>query len=180
MASSSDKVVAVSTAPLMFTWQGDSFTPIHRHAKECDSRYVVGQTYVLEEIKDRSGASHRQYFAAINEGWKSLPDAAVEQFPTPEHLRKFALVKNGFRDERSIQCSSKAEALRVASFIRPLDEFSIVTVTSSTVTVYTAKSQSCRAMGKAEFQRSKQAVLDYIADILSTTTKELELAGNNS
>jgi hypothetical protein len=164
-------------APLMFQWNGENFAPIRRHAKECDARYVVGHFYALEEIQERSAASHAQYFSAIKEGWQSLPDAAAEQFPTPEHLRKFALVKTGFRDERTIQAASQKEAQRTAAFIRPMDEFSIVTVTAASVTVFTPKSQSYRAMGKDEFQRSKQAVLDYIADMLGTATKELEAAG---
>ena len=164
-------------APLMYRWQGDSFTPIPRHAKECDARYVVGHVYALDEIHERSAKSHAQYFAAIAEGWKNLSDDAAQQFPTPEHLRKFCLIRTGFRDERSIQSASRAEALRLAAFIRPMDEFAIVTVTGATVTVFTAKSQNYRAMGKDEFQRSKQSVLDYIAELLGTTAKELDAAG---
>ena len=161
-------------APLMFTWQGDGFTPIPRHAKECDARYTVGERYTLEEIQERSAASHRQYFAAIREVWLNLGDEAAQQFPTPDHLRKFALIRTGFRDERTIQASSRAEALRLAAFVRPMDEFAIVTVTGSTVTVFTAKSQSMRAMGKADFQRSKSAVLEYIAELIGTSTETLE------
>lgn len=162
--------------PLYFCWQGDGFAPLPRHAKECDARYVVGAVYALEEIQERSAASHKQFFAAVNEGWKNLPDEAAERFPTPDALRKFALIKTGYRDERSIQCASRPEALRVAAFIRPMDEFAVVTVTGATVTVFTAKSQSMKAMGKVEFQHSKTSVLDYIADMLGTETRALESA----
>lgn len=161
-------------SPLIFQWQGDGFTPLKRHQKECDARFIVGKVYALEEIQERSAASHAHYFAAIKEGWQNLPDEIAERFPTSEHLRKFALVKTGFHDERSIQSSSRAEALRLSAFIKPMDEFAVITVTGSTVTVFTPKSQSYRAMGKADFQRSKDAVLEYISGLLNIEPKELE------
>lgn len=160
--------------PLFFTWTGEEFQPIRRHAKECDARFTVGEVYALDEIQERSSKSHQQYFASIREVWLNLPDEAAQQFPTPEALRKFALIRTGFHDARSIQASSRAEALRIAAFLKPMDEFAIVTVTGSTVTVFTAKSQSYRAMGKADFQKSKSAVLEYIAGLIGTDTKELE------
>ena len=99
-------------------------------------------------------------------GWLNLPDDLAQQFPTQEHLRKHALIRAGFRDERSIAASSRAEALRLAAFVKPIDEYAIVTTSSSLVVVYTAKSQSYRQMGRAEFQRSKQAVLDFVDSLL--------------
>lgn len=159
--------------PLLFIWQGDGFTPVPRHAKDCDARFVVGYRYQLDEVLERSEASHRQYFAAIKEAWTNLPDHMTAAFPTPEHLRKHALIKAGYRDERSIQAGSRAEAVRLAAFIRPMDEYAIVTVSGALVTVYTAKSQSFRAMGKKEFQASKQAVLDILADMIGVTASTL-------
>ena len=76
-------------------------------------------------------------------------------------MRKWALIRTGFRDERSIVCASKAEAERVAAFVKPMDDFAIVIAHEASVLVYTAKSQSMKAMGAKEFQRSKEAVLDY-------------------
>lgn len=163
--------------PLLYFWEGDCFRPVPRHAKECDRRFTVGERYFLDEIQERSVASHRQFFAAIREGWMSLPDGIAERFPTPEALRKYALIRRGFRDERSIAAASRAEALRIAAFIRPMDEFAVVTVAGTVVTVFTAKSQSYRQMGKVEFQRSKQEVLEFIDDLLSVPKGETEKAG---
>jgi len=61
------------TAPLFFFWEGDAFRPIPRHAKECDKRFVIGQSYCLDEIHDRLPRSHRHFFAAVHEGWMNLP-----------------------------------------------------------------------------------------------------------
>jgi hypothetical protein len=160
--------------PLLFIWQGDGFSPIKRHAKECDQRYVIGQAYALDEIHERSAKSHRHYFASIHEGWMNLPERLAEDFPTQEHLRKHALIRSGFYDNRSIVAASKAEALRLAAFIRPMDEYAIVTVRAAVVDVYTAKSQSNKAMGKDDFQKSKRAVLDYIDGLLGVEQGETE------
>jgi hypothetical protein len=154
------------TGALTYVWEGDCFRPLKHCQKECDRLYTVGERYLLEDVHERSAKSHAQFFAALRQGWLSLPDHLAQQFPTPEALRKHALIRTGFRDERSIAASSRAEALRLASFIRPIDDHAIVTVTGSLVVVYTAKSQSYRQMGKADFQRSKQAVLDFVDDLL--------------
>ena len=84
-------------------------------------------------------------------------------------------IKCGYADERSIVCSSKAEAQRVAAFIRPMDSFALVTVheLSALVRVYTAQSQSMKAMGKRQFQESKTAVLDYVAGLIGTSAEAL-------
>lgn len=155
-------------APLAFVWLNGALHPLQNFAGRARERFREGDTYALVEYENnqRSGASHRQYFAAIREAWQTLPDERLEDFPTPEHLRKKALIRAGYRDERSIVCSSKAEAQRIRAFIRPVDDFAIVTVRDSIVTVFTAKSQSIKAMGRKEFQESKDAVFRQIDDLL--------------
>jgi hypothetical protein len=169
-------------APVLLVYEGEGrFAPHTAYwAKRCDEVFVVGQKHRLVEWQDRSTASHNQYFAAIANAWQNLPDHLLEHFQTPEMLRKKLLIRCGYADERSIACSSKAEAQRFAAFYRPADEYAIVIVRDALVTAYTAKSQSYRAMGKLEFERSKQAVLQAIDDLLGvepgTTAKQTEAA----
>lgn len=164
----------MSDAPLIaFEWDGESMVPLTRFRKTCDHHFVVGQRYNLEERLERSSASHRFYFAAIREAWQSLPERLSEQFPTPERLRKYALIKAGYADSQTFVAASAAQAQRLAAFLRPVDEFSIVTVDGASVTRWTAKSQSQRAMPKGEFQRSKDAVLEVIAGMLDVTAGEI-------
>lgn len=160
--------------PLSYRWTGDSFEILPRHQKHADRDFIIGEVYALEQVHERSAKSHAQYFVALNTGWLNLPEAMAESFPSAEHLRKHCLIKSGFFDKRSIQCSSKAEALRLAAFIKPMDEYAIVTVTGSLVTVYTAQSQSYKAMGKEAFQQSKQAVLDTIADMIGVEAGKMK------
>lgn len=165
------------TAPLLYSWDGESFTPAdQRMARLADKQFVVGQVYPLEVREARSANSHNHYFAAVHEAWQNLREDIADRFPTPDHLRKYALIRAGYRDERSITCASKAEAQRVASFVKPIDDFALVTVVEATVSVYTAKSQSMKAMGKAEFQRSKDAVLDVLGRMIGTTAEEIKEA----
>lgn len=160
------------SSPVYCTWDGESFVPLARFAKRCDQDFVVGETYPLVVQEDRSALSHRHFFAAVNDAWRTLPEGVAEQFPNPERLRKWALIKSGFADERSIVCQSKAEAQRLKAFIQPMDSYAIVTANAAVVTVYTAKSQSVRAMGKKEFQRSKDAVLAVIDQLLGVERGE--------
>jgi hypothetical protein len=144
------------------------------HPRLATKHFGDGEVVTLEVREERSSASHRHYFAQLKEAHDNLPDEIAERLPTPEHLRKYALIRSGYRDERSIVCASKAEALRVAGFVKPLDEFAIVTTQGAVVSVWTAKSQSVRAMPKGEFQESKDRVLAYVASLIGTTTAALE------
>ena len=151
---------------IIYEWSGEALVPLTRFHSVANAALVVGEQYRCETIAERSQASHNHYFAAIFDGWLNLPDALAMDFATAEHLRKHALIMAGFRDERKLVCSSDAEARKVAAFIRPHNEYAIVSVAGDVVVEWTAKSQSMKAMGKAQFQASKQAVLDYIAGML--------------
>lgn len=166
-----------SPRPLPFRWNGDSFTPISRHVQaEADKAFTVGEVYPLEVREDRSGASHRAYFAQVNEAFNNLPEHMADHVKSAEHLRKFALIRCGYRDERSIVCASDAEAKKVAAFIRPMDDLAIISAEAQIVRVWTAKSQSYRSMSREEFQASKQSVLDYLSGMIGTTAAALKEA----
>ena len=157
----------MSARPLLFCWQGDAFTPANGFVqKQADREFVVGEKYALVEHHERSSESHRHFFASVNEAWKNLPDYLLEDYPSPEHLRKKLLIRCGFADERAIACSSARDAKEIAAFIRPMDDFAVIAVRGDVVRVFTAKSQSVKAMGKAEFQDSKSKILDALDDLL--------------
>lgn len=160
-------------APLPYRWTGDAWEILPGFRRRTDADFVVGEVAHLEVVERRSGKSHNHYFAAIADAWRSLPEDLAEQFATHEHLRKRALIATGWRDQTSIVASSKAEARRLAAFIRPIDEFSVVAVNECVVVRMTAKSQSLKAMGAKDFQASKTDVLDWISDLIGTTRDAL-------
>ena len=144
--------------------------------KAADKEYVIGRRYWLEETSERSWISHQQQFAWIGEAWGNLPDSLAETFPTPEHLRKAALIATGWRRETIIDCGSRAAAARVAAYARGEDEFARVVVRGSTVTVEQARSQRMHGldrMDKAEFQQSKADILGWISNLIGVSPERL-------
>jgi hypothetical protein len=160
--------------PMAFRWTGAEMVPLHPRLAE--RRFERGATYTLVQHEERSTATHNHEFAFIAEAWKTLPDDLAELYPSPEHLRKRALIQAGYYDEMVVDAGSNAAALRVAAAFRAIDEFAFVVVRGPLVARRTAKSQSRRAMSKAEFQASKTAVLAIIADMLGVPPSDLETA----
>lgn len=169
--------------PLAFRWTGEEFIPLNRSVqKACDERFVVDQHYFLEEQAERSAKSERHYHASIREAHKNLPENLAMEYPTPNHLRKRALIQAGYFDEQIIDAGTMAAAERVARGIRsfPGEAFSLVFIRKQFVVVRRPRSQSRPAMNKEEFQKSKDDVLDIVAGMISvpvaTLTKQQESA----
>lgn len=158
---------------LPFLWDGSAMVPARGFAKRCDAEFTIGVVYNLEVVEARSAKSHAHYFAAINDAWQNLPEDQTDRFPTSEHLRKWCLIRAGFAEQRQIVAASKAEALRLSAFIKPMDTYAVVTARDAVVTVWTSESQSMRAMGKERFQASKSAVLEILALMIGTDPVEL-------
>jgi hypothetical protein len=164
---------------LLCRYQGEGHLEVigSEAQKRADRDYVVGERYAVEVQELRSAASHNHFFVSITEAWANLPEHLAERFPSPEHLRKHALVKTGYADERTIVCRSNAEATKLSGYIRSLDGYAVIVLNGTIVTAWTAKSQSMRAMGKEQFQASKDAVLAYLDQLLGLPAGEVEKAG---
>lgn len=158
--------------PLNFNWDGDFMIPLS--PARADRQYVVGEVYRLAPHEERSHRSHAHYFASVTEVWRNLPEHMTDRFPTADHLRKWALIRTGHCNSESIVLPTKKAAQEVAAFTRRREEFAVVTVVDFTVTVYTAMSQSYRAMGKKRFQQSKDDVLDLLSTVIGVETAQLQ------
>jgi hypothetical protein len=157
---------------IAFNWTGEAMVPRHGFQRKADAQFVIGMSYILTVEEQRSMAQHRGYFARIKEAWSSLPDDKIEDFPSFEHLRKHALIMTGFSHQRDFVASSRAEALRIAAFMKPTDEYAVVIVRHAVVRVSTAQSQSVKAMGKEDFKRSIDAVENWVAELLGVSPEE--------
>lgn len=166
------------SSPIAVRYEGDGAfsAPGAYWARKADADFVIGETYRLVEYQDRSTATHNHQFAWLHEAWQSLPERLAELYPTPEHLRKRALIQAGYYDETAIDAGTTAAALRVAAYLRAADDFTHVIVKGAYVLVRKAKSQSRRAMDKAAFQASKNAIMDIIAAMLGVTAGDLQQA----
>ncbi len=159
--------------PTVFTWHAETNVMVPKWPRLAASRFEGGCDYLLAEVEHRSGATHRHEFAWVREAWLSLPEYLADEFPSEDHLRRRALIATGFYDERRVDAGSNAAALRVAAYMKAKDEFAHVVVRGSWAVERVAKSQSRRAMDRAEFQASKTAILDWIAELIGVPTETL-------
>ncbi len=139
---------------------------IAKHPQRAARLYPPGTFVVMVPHEARSQKSHDHFFAIVSDAWANLPEDQVGRFGDSEHLRKWCLIRAGYRNERTMVCRSNAEALKVAAFMRPMDDFAVVTVEGAVVAAYTAKSQSMKAMGSKVFRESKDAVFGVLAGML--------------
>jgi hypothetical protein len=171
---------------IKYRWNGTGWQPLDRHLRQC-AEFVVGQIERLKIVKERSEKSHRHYFACLRETWLNLPEGYRERFGTDEtegtdRLRKWCLMKAGFRKEHAIVAMSGPQARKIAALAQSLDDCAVVMVDGNIVTVWTAKSQKMKKSGadgmdKDEFERSKEAVLNICAGMLGIDPRELSARG---
>lgn len=158
-----------------FQWDGEAMRPLRPKLV----RFETGATYWLEEASERSWISHAHQFAWLKTAWENLPEALSGAYPTPEHLRKRALIDTGWFNERVIDCVTEEGAERVAAFARGEDPFAFVLVDGPFVIVRKAKSQAMRGterMSRADFQASKDAIMVHIAGLIGVDADALESA----
>ena len=150
--------------------------PTDRFTARADELFVDGAVYWVNVEAERTEKSHRHEFAWLKEAWKQIPERLAAEYPTTEHLRKRALIEGGFYDEQVIDAGSEAAALRVMQAVRsfPGECFSMVFIRGRYVFVRRAKSQSKAAMGAADFQRSKTAILEIVSDLIGVTPQTLQ------
>ena len=151
------------TFPLLYEGNG-LFRCLHPKRVKLD----VGAVHGWQMAENRSKASHDHFFAIINEAWKNLPEDMGDDFPSPEHLRKWALIKAGFCSETRIACANNNEAMTLATKAKAMDKYSIVAIDGKAVTIWTADSQRRDAMGRQAFQEAKERALHIISNLLGT------------
>jgi hypothetical protein len=164
--------------PIECTWDGEAFKPVSPYwTRRAGREYVLGEVYRMADVPERSAGAHNSFFAEVERAWESLPPLMAERFPSPKHLRSYALIKSGHCYSDSIACPNHAYAMRIAAFVRSSDEFALVTVEKAMVTRFTPKSQSYHSMGKSEFNKSAEDCRRVLAEMLNVSQQELADAG---
>src|SRR5438045_825874 len=104
----------MSDQPILCRWTGEAMEPVSSFwASRADKQWIVGETYKIIEHHDRSMQSHRHFFAALNEGWKNLPDELLDEYPNVEVLRKKALIRKGYAEHRDHVCADSLAARKL-------------------------------------------------------------------
>ena len=158
-------------------WTGEHFEALGQHHQRCRDTFEVGERVVIEVARQRSDASHKQYFAAIREAWMNLPEEAAARYDSPEKLRKWALIRCGYCEQHDFVMDSEERAIGLAMVMRKLDDYAAVVVRGNIVRIYRAKSQSLTAMGKDDFEASKRHVLDILSGQIGVNRTALEREG---
>ena len=159
------------TFPLLYEGNG-LFRCLHPKRVKLD----VGEVHGWQIAEHRSKASHDHFFAIINEAWRNLPEDMADDFPSPEHLRKWALIKSGFCSETRIACANNNEAMTLATKAKAMDKYSIVAIDGKAVTIWTADSQRRDAMGRQAFQEAKERAIHIISNLLGIDATSLKEA----
>lgn len=156
---------------IIYEWDGEAMRPLPRYHNLANAEFVVGERYRCEVQEDRSWASHKHQFAWLHDAWLTLPEHVAARFLNEEQLRKHGLIAGGFCDSQTIVCASRAEAERWCNHLRSREPDTVITISGNVLIQFTAHSQSRRAMDAKTFQRSKDAVLNYVAGLLETERK---------
>lgn len=151
--------------PIPFRWTGAAMEPLSRFHNTVAAQFETGKLYVLSVVEDRSQKSHNHLFAEIAAVHESLPDELANNWPTPEHLRKAALIRAGFRTVRDYVCATAAEARRTAMLAEDMDEYAVVEISGTVVRVCRAQSMAWGRMKRADFQAAKDGVFRCIYDL---------------
>lgn len=142
-------------------WTGESFKPLRQFHNLAGASFVIGERYVIEPEMPRSGASHRHQWPTLKEAWMNLPENLVDEFPTSEHLRKRGLIECGYRKEYRFACRSPADLIQAIAAITDGNEYAVISTSGNAGVVWVPKSQSMKEMPGGEFNRSKQAILEW-------------------
>lgn len=159
--------------PIPYEWTGEVMCPLPRFDAQCTQQFIVGEIYSLDIAEQRSNAHQGFYFACLKSAWDSLPEDIAKRYPSVERLRRRALIKSGWCDERTVIFETEKDAKRASTIVQMFDEDAVVLVKGNVLHIFTAKSQSYKSMGKADFRASCDAVLDEVSKLIGTDVSTL-------
>ena len=165
-------------------FDGNVLVPDGNHATAAlHDRLGAGEIVHVDLDPQRSGKSHRHQFGFVRTAWLNLPDN-LKDAPyagSPDHLRKHALIATGYRNVEMMPCGTEQRAERFAASMSRLavnlEGYAVAIVDGPVAYCMTAESQRMRTMGGKRFQESKQAILEWMADLLGVTPDELAQMG---
>lgn len=166
------------TAALLWRWDGKSAVPLTNRPVDLEPG-----TYRFDVVDERSRASHAHYFARIAELWANLPERLSGETwaMTPEFLRHYALIREGYCHATPYACASLAEARRWHEMLpKPVSDrgepiyFERAVNGSVLVEVVpeTQKMLGNGGMGKERFYASKDAVLGFLENLIGAKAED--------
>lgn len=162
-------------------WDGERFYVVGNYSKTwCFENLKEHELVSMEMVRGRSESQHRKQFAVIRNAWANLPEKLIDApyAASPETLRKHALIVTGTRKVKVVECGTSEVAERVAAAMeedsQAAGEYCIISIAGTVVQRLTAKSQKEDKMSGPEFKQSSERAMDWIANLISTTPKQLD------
>ena len=155
-----------------FTWKDEALRPFVLPS-QIPHRWKSGDVVWLMEDAISGDKSRRHMFAWLRSAWSHLPEEYGDVYLTPEHLRKAALIAAGWCRETVVEAGTSRRADAIAAAMHGMDEFAIVFVRDEYVICRRAKSQAKAAMSADEFNASKRAIMEIIANMIGVAESEI-------
>lgn len=169
MDNASDREDFNDDFALRCVWDGEAIRPRGDSLRVANKMWGAGEIITVFGAMERGAKSHRHYFAELKDLFDNIPDR-LQNMPfavNPEAFRKHALIETGNCDVQTAVAGSAAAAERMAALIRAIPGvYRIVSCQGSSVKVFTPVSQSYRSMSKADFERTKSAVLNWCEGVV--------------
>jgi hypothetical protein len=146
-------------------------------------RLGEGQVVNIDLDPERSTKSHNHQFGFVGTAWDNLPENTKHEkwAMNTTTLRKYALIQTGHCDTEMMAMGSETRALRMQAVMSRIatrmEGFAITNIEGTVVYCHTPHSQSLKAMGGERFKRSKQDILEFLANLIGVSPKELAQMG---
>lgn len=141
-----------------------------------EAELAAGEVYEFLRVKPRSLASMIEYQKCVKKAFENLPERWASQYDNPTHLRKKCLIALGYRTIREIPQTDAETAQRALTNFKPGDKYAMMEADGPILRILTARSQSDRGsnpMTREEFEASKRAVLETLADMIGVDYETL-------
>lgn len=156
-----------------------AMVPVKRFRRFAGEQYQAGHVYRLGPFEEQSEASRGHFFACVHTAWLNLPETVTPRWKSETHMRRWILIRCGWYDEKEFELKDEEQAFRLGTFIRTEDPYASMTVHGNKLIVRRAMTQSPKAMGKHNFEASKQDVLSYLSNLIGVDVTTLRKESKN-
>ncbi len=139
-----------------------------QHCPECGAE-ISSDVFSADEMRKR-------FFATVRDVHRNLTDELRQRWPSPETLRKNALIAAGWCDTMQVIAGSKAAAPGIANAFKAKDQYCIVDVRGEVLTVYTARSMARRALPRPQFKEVAELAYQWLEQETGIDGRQSEAA----
>lgn len=171
-------------------WDGERFTPEPQDARRARGFFIAGNAYVLDADDPISHKERSFYHAQIKDAWDNLNDITKASLGSADNLRKWALIKSGWRVENQVFGPDRAWAIWTEHFHKKRSgEYTTVITTAPenesdlwSVKILQARTQKVGNpeegyMTREEWKQSKDDVLFVVSQMIGVSKGTLAKQG---